>query len=134
MTTTTNYIFPKEYFKYVNRFLKEVGLYSEWIRFLYFNPKNGVPGCRSAHTNWTTKGKYSLVDVLGSTNFTDFLRLCCDKKLPDDICSFELFAAFLYHFYPSVLTQDEEFMVTNGSFIHYLIVNQEVKKVRIRWK
>lgn len=131
--STTNYTFPKEYFKYVNRFLKEVGLYSDWIRFLHFNhERDKVDGYDHIHTNWSNRSNYSVVDVLGATNFSDFLKYCRKKQLPEEICSYQLFAAFLYHFYPSVLEADDLHACEDGD--PYLIVDKEAKKARIRWK
>jgi hypothetical protein len=138
MKTTSNYSFPKEYFKYVNRFLKEVGLYPYWIKFLYFNPKRDTVGeFNSAHTIWLEENqlyckKFSVVNVLGKTNFTDFLKTCYGKRLPDNTCSYELFAAFLSHFYPSLLEYEDLGALEKGD--PYLIVNKETKKVSIQWE
>lgn len=107
--TTTNYIFPKEYFKYVNRFLKEVGLYPHWIKFLYASDHLKGDYFNGRHTNWQDEQRkdYTVVDVLGSTNFTDFLGEICDIRFPNDICTFELFEAWLSYYYPQFIKEPE---------------------------
>ena len=57
----------KEALRIASRFLKEVGLYDLWIRYLY--DPNTVK-------NWTDKSYYifEYSDILGGTNFTDFVH------------------------------------------------------------
>jgi len=57
----------KEALRIASRFLKEVGLYDLWIRYLY-NPDTAK--------NWIDKSDYifEYSDILGGTNFTDFVH------------------------------------------------------------
>ena len=107
--TTTNYEFPKEYFKYINRFLKEVGLYPMWIKFLHTSPYRAKNGFTGRNTDWCPnatnayKKKWRLVDVLGSTNFTDFLKDYYRIVFPNHVCTFELFEVWMMYWYPGIL-------------------------------
>jgi hypothetical protein len=98
-------------------------------------PPEGDVRCgnfRGRHTDWMCSRDYSLVNVLGKTNFTTFLQECSHKPLPSDVCSYELFAAFLYEFYPNfVNNQDDMNAAMEGR--KYLHIDKDKKKVSILW-
>ena len=56
----------KEALRIASRFLKEMGLYDLWIRYLY-NP--------NTIKSWIDKPNYKFLnsDIIGCTNFTDFV-------------------------------------------------------------
>ena len=133
LATSTEYCFPREYFKLVNRFLKEVGLYPFfWLKFLYFNPLNDATDkFKKRHTNWNLKHTtYTIVDVLGRTNFSDFLAEFYGKRLPKDTYTFELLAKFLYDLYPHLLKTSNDFAAAKDG-AKSLLVDKEKKKVSI---
>jgi hypothetical protein len=102
------YTFPKDYFRIVNRFMKEVGLYKRWKDFLQCPATvKGINGFSGRHTNWQTNG-INLVGVLGKTNFTDYLEFYCKDPLPSGVCSYELFAAYLSYFEPIYINSGED--------------------------
>lgn len=57
----------KEAFRIASRFLKEIGLYDLWLKYLY-NPKTSK--------NWINRPDYKFCDsdILGCTTFTDFVH------------------------------------------------------------
>ena len=56
----------KEAFRIASRFIKEIGLYDIWLKYLY-DPKTSK--------SWLEKpdNKFSNSDILGCTSFTDFV-------------------------------------------------------------
>lgn len=81
---------PKEYLRIAARFMKELGLYVYWMR--YINDGSRVK-------NWYDKGKnYNILDVFGATQFTRFLEEN-GKYMPDGYCVYEIFARYVNEFY-----------------------------------
>lgn len=126
--TSTDYCFPKDYFRIVSRFLKEVGLYGYWIRFLHSSPYKRIRGFNGRSTDWNRSDiDYSVVNVLGKTNFTDYLKYCCGVELP--VCTYELLAAFMLEYYPNHLTQkDIRDAIGEKNYLH---IDKERKKTKI---
>lgn len=131
------YDFPKDYFRIVNRFLKEVGLYKEWKQFLQTPPQNfndffNLYGFNGRYTNWTKNKVSNVVNVLGKTNFTDYLKYCCNIILPDDVCTYQLFAAYLMVFEPSLVNNYYDVQSVNEG-MEYLNIDREKRKVSIKY-
>ena len=111
-------VIPKEYFRIASRFLKEVGLYSYWIEYLY-NPK--MP------KEWYKKNKiYYPQDVLGNTSITDFLK---DRgvSLPDGLCLYETFARYVEEMHPEF----KELVRMDACPSKYITIDKIRKKVKI---
>jgi hypothetical protein len=130
------YDFPKDYLRIVNRFMKEVGLYRQWKQFLQTPPHNpydgfNIYGFNGRHTNWTQKRVSTVVNVVGKTNFTDYLKYCCNIILPDDVCVYELFAAYLSVFEPSMIKDNYDLSSVNAGR-KYLNIDREKRKVSIK--
>ena len=119
----TNYGFPKEHLRIVSRFLKEVGLYAYWIRFLYSNDKNNT-------INWgNTTSKTPIEDVLGETNFTAFLDREFHKWLPR--CASWLFKAFLLEYHREYLGNNRWELLDAKKIGRFLDIDKDKKKIRI---
>ena len=130
------YDFPKDYFRIVNRFLKEVGLYRQWKQFLQTPPPDDVfnyYGFRGRHTDWNRNKVSTVVNVLGKTNFTDYLKYRCNIILPSDICTYQLFAAYLSVFEPSLVNNYYD-LDSAKEGIHYLNIDSEKRKVSIKYE
>lgn len=132
------YDFPKDYFRIVNRFLKEVGLYRQWKQFLQMPPENPNDSFnyygffRGRYTNWTQNKVSTVVNVVGKTNFTDYLRYCCNIILPFDVCVYELLAAYLSVFEPSMINNNDDiYAAVEGR--KYLNIDREKRKVSIKY-
>lgn len=123
----TNYGFPKEHLRIVSRFLKEVGLYAYWIRFLYSNSKDNT-------INWKkTTSKTPIEDVLGETNFTSFLEREFHKCLPTYLSW--LFGAFLLEYHREYLRNDYwKLLDTKKIGKQFLEIDKNKKKIRILYK
>lgn len=79
----------KEALRIASRFLKEVGLYDLWIRYLY-DPNTAK--------NWIDKPNYKFEDsdILGGTNFTDFVyKHQRDSKIGVSFLMYELLEYYL---------------------------------------
>ena len=116
----------KEQLRIASRFLKEVGLYSYWIRYLY--SKDRV-------TNWSDKiGDYYIVDVLGRTQFTDFLKNY-GVYLPSSLCVYEIFALYVCMFYPEIAQSDNRIQcdACSHEFLSYDIEKKKLTIVGL-WK
>lgn len=130
-STTTNYKFPKEHFKYINRFLKEVGLYPMWIKFLHTSPYRAKNGFEGRHTDWFPNTTRNAVDVLGSTNFTDFLKYFYGITFSNSICVFELFEAWMMYWYPGVIDRAKGCI---EDAIELLEFDKEKKKTKLLYE
>ena len=109
---------PKEYFRIASRFLKEVGLYSYWIEYLY-NPYTVK--------NFNEKLKtYRPQDVLGCTLITDFLK---EKGiyLPCGLCLYEIFARYVEVMHPEF----KEEASVDACPSKYITIDKIRKKVKI---
>lgn len=112
---------PRRYFCIAARFMKELGLYAYWIKYLY-NP--------NSHKNWYEKGKcYTPVDVFGCTLITDFL-VEHKKTFPEGYCVFEVFARYLIEMHPEL---DGTFSRKNACPRDLLDINKESKKIKLNY-
>ena len=122
----TNYGFPKEHLRIVSRFLKEVGLYACWIRFLYSNDKKNT-------INWgVTTSRTPIEDVLGETNFTAFLDREFHKRLPR--CVSGLFKAFLLEYHREYFENKYWKLQDAKDIRQFLDIDKDKKKIRILYK
>ena len=120
----TNYGFPKEHLRIVSRFLKEVGLYAYWIRFLYSNDKSNTI------INWgNTTSKTPIEDVLGVTNFSEFLDREFHKRLPR--CVSGLFKAFLLEYHREYFGNKYWRLQEAKDIRQFLDIDKDKKKIRI---
>lgn len=109
---------PKEYFRIASRFLKEVGLYSYWIEYLY-NPHTAK--------NFNDLLKiYKPQDVLGCTLITDFLK---EKGiyLPCGLCLYEIFARYVEVMHPEF----KEEASVDACSSEFITIDKDKKKIKI---
>ena len=116
----------KEQLRIASRFLKEVGLYSYWLRYLYSEKRV---------TNWSDRShKYSVVDVLGRTQFTDYLK-GYGIEMPWGMCVYEIFAVYVCMFYPDLALEDDRIKMDacSGEYLEYDIDRKKVSIVGLKW-
>lgn len=76
----------KEYLRIASRFLKEVGLYDLWIRYLYDS---------DSHPTWREKECEEPHQILSWTLFTDFVETHRGDLDLKGYCIYEIFIEYL---------------------------------------
>lgn len=107
----------KEYLRITSRFLKEVGLYDLWIRYLYDS---------KSKPTWREKECESIKNILSWTLFTDFVEKYRGDLDLRGFCIYEIFCEYVRKMHP-------EYPVGLLSrSVNLLDIDKEGKK--IRWK
>lgn len=107
----------KEYLRIASRFLKEVGLYDLWLKYCYDLNES---------KSWINKEKLGITDILGCTNFTDYVMRHNKHVNVNGYCIYEIFGEYIVKMHP-----EYEHMVSDKSR-GMLTIDTERKK--ITWK
>ena len=104
-----------------------MGLYDLWIKYRYDNATNSSYGLDKRDD------RFSLSDILGNTGFTRFVRehgRWKDTCYNNDICAYELLAAYINAEYPQYIEKGWEWPGYETAKMH-LVVDKEKKKIEI---
>ena len=104
----------KEYLRIASRFLKEVGLYDLWLKYCYDPNEN---------KNWVNKEKLGITDILGCTNFTDYVMRHKPQIDVNGYYIFKIFGEYVLKMHP-----EYGYMVSDESY-DMLTVDKEGKKI-----